>query len=113
MATMPLMALAQQKNISVDSVGTLERQLPEDVRFKIAELKVSGPLNGADLKLLGQIVTRTMLLESVWDFHFDPQTNVIDVHISRLREKLCAAHFGQILTKRGMGYQWVREEKVC
>jgi two-component system OmpR family response regulator len=33
----------------------------------------------------GQIVTRTMLLEAVWDYHFDPQTNVIDVHISRLR----------------------------
>ena len=33
----------------------------------------------------GQVVTRTMLLENVWDYHFDPQTNVIDVHISRLR----------------------------
>lgn len=36
----------------------------------------------------GQVVTRTMLLESVWDFHFDPQTNVIDVHISKLRSKI-------------------------
>ncbi|MBW2714372.1 MAG: winged helix-turn-helix domain-containing protein, partial [Deltaproteobacteria bacterium] len=36
----------------------------------------------------GQVVTRTMLLESVWDYHFDPQTNVIDVHISRLRSKV-------------------------
>ena len=36
----------------------------------------------------GQVVTRTMLLESVWDYHFDPQTNVIDVHISRLRQKI-------------------------
>jgi len=36
----------------------------------------------------GQVVTRTMLLESVWDYHFDPQTNVIDVHISRLRQKV-------------------------
>ncbi len=33
----------------------------------------------------GQVVTRTMLLENVWDYHFDPQTNVIDVHVSRLR----------------------------
>ena len=36
----------------------------------------------------GQVVTRTMLLENVWDYHFDPQTNVIDVHISRLRQKI-------------------------
>ena len=36
----------------------------------------------------GQIVTRTMLLENVWEYHFDPQTNVIDVHISRLRAKI-------------------------
>ena len=36
----------------------------------------------------GQVVTRTMLLEHVWDYHFDPQTNVIDVHISRLRAKI-------------------------
>jgi len=36
----------------------------------------------------GQVVTRTMLLEGVWDYHFDPQTNVIDVHISRLRQAI-------------------------
>jgi len=36
----------------------------------------------------GQVVTRTMLLEGVWDYHFDPQTNVIDVHVSRLRQKV-------------------------
>jgi two-component system OmpR family response regulator len=35
----------------------------------------------------GQVVTRTMLLENVWDYHFDPQTNVVDVHISKLRQK--------------------------
>ena len=39
------------------------------------------------MKHAGQVVTRTMLLENVWEYHFDPQTNVIDVHISRLRAK--------------------------
>ena len=39
------------------------------------------------MKHAGQVVTRTMLLENVWDYHFDPQTNVIDVHISRLRAR--------------------------
>ncbi len=40
------------------------------------------------MKHAGQVVTRTMLLENVWDYHFDPQTNVIDVHVSRLRGKI-------------------------
>ena len=53
----------------------------------------------------GQVVTRTMLLEAVWDFHFDPKTNVIDVQISRLRTKIDKG-FGPALlhTVRGVGY---------
>ena len=53
----------------------------------------------------GQVVTRTMLLEAVWDYHFDPQTNVIDVHVSRLRRKI-DRDFGPPLihTVRGAGY---------
>lgn len=53
----------------------------------------------------GQVVTRTMLLEKVWDYHFDPQTNVIDVHVSRLRRKI-DKDFDQPLihTVRGVGY---------
>jgi two-component system OmpR family response regulator len=53
----------------------------------------------------GQVVTRTMLLEGVWDYHFDPQTNVIDVHISRLRQKLDKGFEKPMLhTMRGAGY---------
>jgi two-component system OmpR family response regulator len=54
----------------------------------------------------GQTVTRKMLLENVWDYHFDPQTNVIDVHISRLRSKI-DRDFAQTLlhTVRGSGYR--------
>jgi len=53
----------------------------------------------------GQVVTRTMLLENVWDYHFDPQTNVIDVHISRLRAKIDRDFFPPLLhTVRGAGY---------
>ncbi len=57
------------------------------------------------MKNAGQVVTRTMLLENVWDYHFDPQTNVIDVHISRLRSKI-ERDFGEPLlhTVRGSGY---------
>ena len=52
-----------------------------------------------------QVVTRTMLLEHVWDYHFDPQTNVIDVHISRLRGKIDKGFDTKIIrTVRGAGY---------
>jgi two-component system OmpR family response regulator len=53
----------------------------------------------------GQVVTRTMLLENVWDYHFDPQTNVIDVHVSRLRSKIDKGFTKPLLqTVRGAGY---------
>jgi two-component system OmpR family response regulator len=54
----------------------------------------------------GQVVTRTMLLEKVWDYHFDPQTNVIDVHVSRLRGKIDKDFEKPLLhTVRGAGYR--------
>jgi two-component system OmpR family response regulator len=57
------------------------------------------------LRHKGQVVTRTMLLEHVWDYHFDPQTNVIDVHISRLRGKIDKGFDTKIIrTVRGAGY---------
>jgi two-component system OmpR family response regulator len=53
----------------------------------------------------GKVVTRTMLLEHVWDYHFDPQTNVIDVHVSRLRAKIDRDFDAPLLhTVRGAGY---------
>ena len=53
----------------------------------------------------GQVVTRTMLLEGVWDYHFDPQTNVIDVHVSRLRQKVDKPFRGALIhTIRNAGY---------
>ena len=70
------------------------------------------PLQPREFRLLeylvrhqNQIVTRTMLLESVWDYHFDPQTNVIDVQISRLRSKIDKGFSPPLLhTVRGAGY---------
>jgi len=57
------------------------------------------------MKHAGQVVTRTMLLENVWDYHFDPQTNVIDVHMSRLRAKIDKGFEKPLLhTVRGAGY---------
>ena len=58
------------------------------------------------LRRPNQVVTRTMLLEGVWEYHFDPQTNVIDVHISRLRTKIDKPFKGKqmLYTERGAGY---------
>ncbi|MEP9402948.1 response regulator transcription factor [Sphingomonas sp. VNH70] len=58
------------------------------------------------LRHAGQVVTRTMLLEGVWDYHFDPGSNVTDVHISRLRRKIDDGHDRRLLhTVRGSGYK--------
>ncbi|MFC3093687.1 DNA-binding response regulator [Alteromonas sediminis] len=79
-------------------------------RVKRGEKEI--PLQTREFKLLefllrnqGQIVTRTMLLEKVWDYNFDPQTNIIDVHISRLRQKIDKGFPTPIIkTVRGAGY---------
>ncbi|HXQ10511.1 MAG TPA: response regulator transcription factor [Caulobacteraceae bacterium] len=53
----------------------------------------------------GRVVTRTMLLESVWDFHFDPKTNIVETHMSRLRAKVDRGHGLELIhTVRGAGY---------
>jgi hypothetical protein len=60
MAALPMLAMAQQSlDVTVDSAGQLSTKIAEDQRFKVADLKVSGQLNGVDLKLLQQIVART------------------------------------------------------
>src|ERR1700731_622751 len=57
------------------------------------------------MKYAGQVVTRTMLLENVWDYHFDPHTNVVETHISRLRSKIDKGRPGRLIhTVRGAGY---------
>jgi two-component system OmpR family response regulator len=73
--------------------------------FKILEVLMRHP---------GQVMTRTMLLEKVWDYRFDPQTNVIDVHISRLRQKVDRGYdFPLIHTVRGAGYSLRAPDKAA
>ena len=71
--------------------------------FKLLEFLMRRP---------NQVVTRTMLLEGVWEYHFDPQTNVIDVHISRLRSKIDKPFKGKqmLFTERGAGYALRHDE---
>lgn len=108
----------------VETLG--RRRSPEEaaMRYEVGDLildRLSHEVQRAGKKLLlqpreyrlleylmknaGQVVTRTMLLENVWDYHFDPMTNVIDVHISRLRSKIDRDFDMPLLhTVRGSGY---------
>ena len=108
----------------VEGLGSRKLLDPKDAKLKAMDLEMdlltrtimragkSIPLQPREFKLLeylvrnaGHIVTRTMLLENVWDYHFDPQTNVIDVHVSRLRSKIDKGFDEPLLqTVRGAGY---------
>ncbi len=110
----------------VEALGRRRTQAPAAVttRYAVADLEIDVitrtvrragkkiDLQPREFRLLeylmrhaGQVVTRTMLLENVWEYHFDPQTNVIDVHISRLRSKIDKDFDKPLLkTIRGAGY---------
>ncbi|MEW6258013.1 MAG: response regulator transcription factor [Pseudomonadota bacterium] len=98
---------------TVYKVGDLEL---DRLAHRVSRSGKEVPLQPREFRLLeylmrhaGQVVTRTMLLENVWDYHFDPQTNVIDVHVSRLRSKIDKGFdVPMIHTVRGAGYM-VRE----
>lgn len=107
-------ALARRRDMgqvqTVLKVGDLEMDLISRV---VRRGDVEIDLQPREFQLLeflmrngGQSVTRTMLLEKVWEYHFDPQTNVIDVHISRLRSKIDKGFEHPMLqTVRGAGYR--------
>ena len=98
---------------------------PQHTRLQVGDLEIdllarsvvragrAIPLGSREFSLLeflarhaGQVVTRTMMLEKIWNYHFDPGSNVVDVHIGRLRRKLEEGHATPILhTVRGAGYR--------
>lgn len=93
--------ILQANGLSVDLLARTVTRDGEEITLQAREFKLLEFL----LRHKNQIVTRTMLLEHVWHYHFDPQTNVIDVHISRLRQKIDAdPSHSRIKTVRGEGY---------
>ncbi len=100
---------AAEETTTVLQVGDLEMDL---LARRVVRGEVPIELQPREFRILeylmrhaGQVVTRTMLLENVWNYHFDPQTNVIDVHISRLRGKIDRDFDRPLLhTVRGAGY---------
>jgi two-component system OmpR family response regulator len=97
------------KTESVLRVGDLELDLMKRTVRRGEKLVVLQPREFKLLEYLmrhaGEVVTRTMLLESVWDFHFDPRTNIVETHISRLRSKINREGGSELIhTVRGAGY---------
>jgi len=89
-------------DLEMDLLARTVRRAGEEIPLQPREFRLLEFL----MKHAGQVVTRTMLLEKVWDYHFDPQTNVIDVHISRLRSKIDKPFDRAMLhTVRGAGYR--------
>ncbi len=74
----------QVGDLEMDLLSRLVRRATQKIDLQPREFRLLEYL----MRHAGQVVTRTMLLEGVWDYHFDPQTNVIDVHVSRLRQKI-------------------------
>jgi two-component system OmpR family response regulator len=106
------------RRASAPSTGAATSLSVEDLRMDLLKQEVFREsvainLQPREYKLLeylmrhaGQVVTRAMLLEHVWGYHFDPQTNVIDVHVSRLRQKIDKDFSTALLdTVRGVGYR--------
>jgi len=88
-------------DLELDLLTRAAKRSGQDIDLQPREFRLLEYL----MRHANQVVTRTMLLESVWEYHFDPQTNVIDVHISRLRAKIDKGFESQLLhTVRGAGY---------
>ena len=108
----------------VNALGRRPRRMATETQFKVADLELdllsrvvrrAGreiALQPREFRLLeylmrhaGQVVTRTMLLENVWDYHFDPRTNIVESHLSRLRTKVDKGFSPELIhTVRGAGY---------
>ena len=96
----------ETNSLKMDLMGRRVFREDKEISLKPREFRLLEFL----LRHPGQVVTRTMLLEQVWDYHFDPQTNVIDVYISRLRVKLDKGFATPLLeTVRGSGYRLLED----
>lgn len=89
------------QDLVMDLVGHRVTRADEEIKLQPKEFQLLQYL----LEHPDQVVSRTLLFEAVWDYHFDPKTNVIDVHIAKLRKKLEAGGKSQLIhTVRGAGY---------
>jgi two-component system OmpR family response regulator len=89
-------------DLVIDLLGRTVRRSGQRIELTAREFRILEQLAASN----GRVVTRSMLLESVWDYHFDPQTNIVDQHVSRLRQKIDRDFATPLLhTVRGAGYR--------
>ena len=88
-------------DLEIDRLGHLVKRRGKRIELTAREYRILECL----VRNAGRVVTRTMLLENVWDYHFDPQTNIVDQHVSKLRQKIDRDFAVQLIhTVRGTGY---------
>ena len=88
-------------DVEVDLIARTVRRAGAPIDLTSREFRILEYL----IRQANRVVTRSMLLEAVWDYNFDPQTNIVDQHVSRLRQKLDAAGAAPLIeTVRGVGY---------
>ena len=88
-------------NLEMDLIGRKVRRGSQEIDLQPREFRLLEYL----LRHAGRVVTRTMLLENVWEFHFDPKTNIVETHVSRLRSKVDKGFTPELIeTVRGAGY---------
>ena len=88
-------------DLEMDLIGRKVRRAGQEIDLQPREFRLLEYL----MRNAGRVVTRTMLLEHVWEFHFDPRTNIVETHISRLRSKIDRGFDAELLeTVRGSGY---------
>jgi two-component system, OmpR family, response regulator len=110
--------LRRSQDVRAETTLTVDDLSMDLLSHKVTRAGKTVALQPREFKLLeylmrhaNQVVTRTMLLENVWDYHFDPQTNVIDVHVSKLRQKIDAGIGRPLLrTIRSAGYMLTADD---
>ncbi|HWK47935.1 MAG TPA: response regulator transcription factor [Stellaceae bacterium] len=99
--TMAAETVLRVADLEMDLLGRTVRRGKQPVELQPREFRLLEYL----MRHAGEVVTRTMLLENVWDFHFDPRTNLVESHISRLRSKIAGQDAPELInTVRGAGY---------
>jgi two-component system OmpR family response regulator len=100
--TVPAVTVLRVADLELDRLAQTVRRGDQRIELKAREFKLLEYL----MRHAGHVVTRTMLLEAVWEFHFDPQTSVVESHISRVRAKINVGGAAELIqTLRGSGYR--------
>ncbi len=99
--TQPVATVLRIADLELDMLSRTVRRGGKEIAVQPREFRLLEYL----MRHRGEVVTRTMLLENVWDFHFDPRTNIVETHISRLRGKIDRGYDLELIhTVRGAGY---------